>query len=132
MTSRRARVVTAISGPLLHLVLGSVWFIVAAHSPHGFLQAFAAASGLIQWQSFAVSLYPFCFLEMDGYHVFIDVLEMPRLKQDALAYVGKIFRGIVPRPLSRKEGFWIGYVALSVVSVAAFVAFNVWVVVHSS
>src|SRR5712664_16858 len=89
MTSRRARVVTAVSGAVVHLVLGSVWFVVAQLSPLGsFNQAFAAASGMIQWQAFVIALYPFCFIEMDGYHVLADVLGMPTLKQEAMGWVG--------------------------------------------
>ncbi|MGH7393192.1 MAG: hypothetical protein ACREM3_27615, partial [Candidatus Rokuibacteriota bacterium] len=70
MASRRARIVTAVSGTLAHLVLGTLWFLVALRAPDGsFVQAFAAASGMIQWQAFVIALYPFCFIEMDGYHV---------------------------------------------------------------
>ena len=132
MTSRRARVVTAVSGTLVHLVLGSLWFVVAVSSPPGFLQAFAAASGLIQWQAFVVALYPFCFIEMDGYHVLVDVLGVPTLKSDAIGYVGALARGRASLPASREEWLWLTYVLLSVVSVAAFIAFNVWLVVHST
>ena len=132
MTSRRARVVTAVSGTLVHLVLGSLWFIVAAQAPPGFLQAFAAASGMIQWQAFVIALYPFCFIEMDGYHVLVDVLGVPTLKSDALGYVGVLMRGRVPGPATREEWLWLGYVVLSVISVLAFVAFNIWLVVHAS
>ena len=89
MASRRARVVTAVSGTLVHLVLGSL--VVHRRPPAcragSFTQAFAAASGIIQWQALVVALYPFCFIEMDGYHVLVDVLGVPTLKQDALAYV---------------------------------------------
>jgi hypothetical protein len=131
MTSRRARVVTAVSGTLVHLVLGSLWFMVAAQAPPGFLQAFAAASGMIQWQAFVIALYPFCFIEMDGYHVLVDVLGVPTLKSDALGYVGVLVRGRVPGPATREEWLWIGYVVLSVVSILAFVAFNVWMIVHA-
>ncbi len=89
MTSRRARVVTAVSGTLVHLVLGSLWFLLAAHAPLGsFTQAFAATSGMIQWQAFVVALYPFCFIEMDGYHVLVDVLGVPTLKQEAVELRG--------------------------------------------
>ncbi len=78
---------TAITGALVHLVLGAVAFIVAAQAPTGLTQAFAAASGMIQWQAFVFALYPFCFIEMDGYHVLVDVLGIPTLKRDAIAYV---------------------------------------------
>jgi putative peptide zinc metalloprotease protein len=132
MTSRRARVVTAVSGALVHLVLGSLWFLVAMQTPHGFVQAFAAASGMIQWQAFVIALYPFCFIEMDGYHVLVDVLGVPTLKNDAMGYVGALARGRASAPATREEWLWIGYVLLSVVSVAAFVAFNVWLIVHAT
>jgi putative peptide zinc metalloprotease protein len=132
MTSRRARVVTAVSGTLVHLVLGSLWFIVAAQAQPGFLQAFAAASGMIQWQAFIIALYPFCFIEMDGYHVLADVLGAPTLKSDALGYMGVLVRGRVPGPTTREEWLWIGYVVLSIVSVLGFIAFNIWLIVHAT
>ena len=132
MTSQRARVVTAVSGALVHLVLGALWFLVAVQVPPGFLQGFAAASGMIQWQAFVIALYPFCFIEMDGYHVLVDVLGVPTLKSDAIGYVVALARGRAGVPATREEWLWIGYVVLSVVSIAAFAAFNVWLIVHAS
>ena len=133
MGSRRARVVTAVSGAVVHLVLGSVWLFIALHAaPGSFLQAFAAASGIIQWQAFVVALYPFCFIEMDGYHVLVDVLGIPTLKQDAMQYVGSLLRGAGIRRFTRQEALYVGYVAVSAVSVAAFIAFNVWMIAHAS
>jgi putative peptide zinc metalloprotease protein len=132
MASRRARVQTAVSGTLVHLVLGSACFVVAAVLPHGMPQAFAAASGIIQFQAFAVSLYPFCFIEMDGYHVLVDYLGLPTLRHDAAQFMrGAFWRRLVERrPLSRRERIWVGYVALSTVSVGAFILFNVWTLAH--
>ncbi|HET7343696.1 MAG TPA: PqqD family protein [Methylomirabilota bacterium] len=133
MTSRRARVVTAVSGALVHLVLGSVWFVVAQLSPLGsFNQAFAAASGMIQWQALVVALYPFCFIEMDGYHVLVDVLGTPTLKQDAMGWAGALLRGRPPRRFGRQEQLYALYVGLSTISVVLFIAFNVMLVVHAS
>ena len=132
MTSQRARVVTAVSGALVHLVLGSLWFLLAVQSAPGFLQGFAAASGMIQWQAFVIALYPFCFIEMDGYHVLADVLGLPTLKSDAMSYAGALLRGRASLPGTREEWVWIGYVGLSTVSIAAFAAFNVWLIVHAT
>jgi putative peptide zinc metalloprotease protein len=133
MGTRRARVVTAVSGALVHLVLGSIWLLVALRAtPGSFLQAFAAASGIIQWQAFVVALYPFCFIEMDGYHVLVDVLGIPTLKQDAMQYVGALLRGAGMRRFTRQEALYVGYVAVSAVSVVAFIAFNVWMIAHAS
>ena len=132
MASRRARVVTAVSGALVHLVLGAGWLLVAVAAPPGsFLQAFAAASGLIQWQALVIALYPFCFIEMDGYHVLVDVLGVPTLKSDALAFTGAVLRGRARPGRGRLEALWLGYMALSTVSVTAFIAFNVWLIVHA-
>jgi putative peptide zinc metalloprotease protein len=133
MATRRARIVTAVSGALVHLVLGSLWFLLAVWAaPGGFLQAFAAASGLIQWQAFVIALYPFWFIEMDGYHVLVDVLGVPTLKQEALAWAGGVLRGRFSRRFGRREALFATYVTLSTVSVAGFIAFNVWLVVHAS
>jgi len=132
MTTRRARVVTAVSGALVHLVLGALWFLAAARAPAGFFQAFATASGIIQWQALVVSLYPFCFIEMDGYHVLVDTLGVPTLKHDAMTYAGKLLRGGAGVRVDREAALWIGYVLLSAVSIAAFVAFNVWVIVKAT
>ena len=132
MASRRARVLTAISGTLVHLVFGSLWFLLAVSVPPGFVQAFAAASGLIQWQTFLIALYPFCFIEMDGYHVLVDALGVPTLKSDALTYVGGLLRGRRRETFGRQEALYLTYVGLSAVSICAFVAFNVKLVMHAA
>jgi putative peptide zinc metalloprotease protein len=132
MASRRARVVTAVSGTLVHLVLGSLWFVVALYSGPGFFRAFAAASGIIQLQTFIIALYPFCFIEMDGYHVLVDSLGVPTLKSDALSYVGELLRGAAPLHWSREAALYLGYVALSTLSILGFIAFNVVLILHAS
>ena len=132
MTSRRARVVTAVSGASVHLVLGSAWFLVALFAPLGsFTQAFAAASGIIQWQAFAIALYPFCFIEMDGYHVLVDLLGMPTLKQEAMSWAGGLVRRGASWRMGRQEAMFAFYVVVSTISVAAFVALNVMLIVHA-
>jgi putative peptide zinc metalloprotease protein len=133
MATRRARVITAVTGALVHLVLGAVAFIIAAQAPTGsFTQAFAAASGIIQWQALVVALYPFCFIEMDGYHVFVDVLGVPTLKHDAIAYAKRILTGAGRMRQGREELLWIAYVVLSTLSVAAFIAFNAWIIFRAT
>jgi putative peptide zinc metalloprotease protein len=131
MTSRRGRLVTAVSGTLVHLALGAMWFVVAVSVTPGFWQAFAAASGVIQWQTFVIALYPFCFIEMDGYHVLVDMLGVPTLKAQAFAYVGSIVRGRARWPLGRQQALYLAYIALSAISVGAFVAFNVKLILHA-
>ena len=131
MASRRARVVTAVSGTVVHLVMGALWFMVALHAEPGFFRAFAAASGIIQFQTFVIALYPFCFIEMDGYHVLADVLGMPTLKQEAIGWVGRLVRGRAPRRFGRHEQVFALYVVLSTISVGLFIAFNIMLVSHA-
>ena len=132
MASRRARVVTAVSGTLVHLVVGAIWFIVALYLEPGFFRAFAAASGVIQFQTFVIALYPFCFIEMDGYHILVDALGVPTLKSDALSYVWGLVRGAAPREWSREAAVYLSYVMLSTLSIAGFVLFNVLLIVHAT
>jgi putative peptide zinc metalloprotease protein len=134
MASRRARIVNALSGPLVHLFLAALYLWTASFPDPGLLKAFLAASGILQLQSFFVSLYPFCFLEMDGYHILVDVIGFPTLNHDSVRFVRE---GLVPRILARKaltrqEFACVAYFALSLVSVAGFVLLNVWVLVHAS
>lgn len=128
MATRKARLVTALAGPLVHLYLGSIFFWVATQLPFGFLQSFVAASGLLQWQAFLVALYPFCFLEMDGYHILVDLLGLPTLKRDSWYFFRhELWRRVADgNRLSRQEAMWVGYIVLSAVSVSAFVLFNLW------
>jgi len=134
MGSRRARIVAAGSGPLVHLFLGMFYFWLASLQGPGLLKGFLAASAVLQLQSLFVALYPFCFLEMDGYHILVDLLGMPSLKHDASHFVRhslwrRLRRG---RGLNRQEMIFVGYIVLSAVSVAAFIWLNVMLVMHAS
>ena len=79
-----------------------------------------------------VALYPFCFIEMDGYHVLVDVLGVPTLKHDAITYVKGLLTGTGYTRFGREEALWLGYVVLSTLSVAAFIAFNVWIIASAT
>ncbi|HYB40786.1 MAG TPA: hypothetical protein VEL75_03390, partial [Candidatus Methylomirabilis sp.] len=134
MASRRARIVNALAGPLVHLYLGSIYLWTASLAGPGFLKGFLAASAILQLQSFFVSLYPFCFLEMDGYHILVDVLGTPTLNHDSVRFMRESFwsRLTGGAPLSRQEIACVVYFILSVASIAGFVALNVWVLSHAS
>lgn len=127
MASRKARVLTALAGPLLHLYLGAVFFWAATQLPPGFLQSFVAASAVFQWQSLLVTLYPFWFLELDGYHILADLLSLPTLNTDSWRFFRDVPRRLGDgREFSRQDAVLAGYILLSTVSVGAFVLFNLW------
>ena len=134
MASRRARIVNALAGPLVHLFLAALYLWTASLLGPGLLKGFLAASAILQVQSLFVSLYPFCFLEMDGYHILVDILGAPTLKHDSVRFVRESLwsRLMSGGRLGRQEVAWVAYFALSLVSIVGFVVLNVWVVVHAS
>jgi hypothetical protein len=133
MASRRARIVNALAGPFLHLFLGSVCFWAAGFLQTGLTKGLLAASAILQLQSFLVSLYPFGFFDMDGYHVLVDMLGAPTLKHDAMRFVREsLWTRLWTGPsLGRQETVWLVYFLMSVLSIIGFVALNVGLLVHA-
>ncbi|MFQ5829964.1 MAG: PqqD family protein [Candidatus Methylomirabilia bacterium] len=134
MASRRARVLTALSGALTHVFLASVHFWAAVQMPSGLGQSFIAMGGVLQLQALFISLYPFAFLEMDGYHILVDALGLPTLRHDAWQFVRhELWRRLAAfRGLTRRETIWVGYFVLCLTSIVAFVGLNLWGFVHAS
>ena len=133
LTDHAARIVIALSGPLVHLFLCALYLWTASLPGPGLLKAFLAASGILQMQSFFISLYPFCFLEMDGYHILVDVIGFPTLNHDSWRFVKEGLPGRIVRRerLTRAETVCLAYFVLSLVSVVGFVLLNIWVLVHA-
>jgi len=132
MASRRARVVNALAGPTVHLVLGMLGVIWANALGPGLLQACVAASAVLQLQSFIVCIYPFSFLEMDGYHVLEDAVGMPRLSQDSSQFMrGTFLKRLAVGRFRRQEVVYLAYFTLSLLSVMAFVGLNAWLILSA-
>jgi putative peptide zinc metalloprotease protein len=133
MASRRARVVNALAGPTVHLVLGLLGVIWASLLSPGLLQACVAASAVLQLQSFMICIYPFSFLEMDGYHVLEDAVGMPRLAQESSQFVrGPVWKRLASgRGFSRQEIVYVLYFMMSLLSVVAFVGLNAWLILSA-
>jgi putative peptide zinc metalloprotease protein len=131
MASRRARIVNAVSGPLFHLVVAALSLWIATQLSPGVIQGFLVASAILQLQSLFVSLYPFCFLEMDGYHVLVEWLGLPTLNHDAVRFVRESLWARLRNldTLTRRERIYVAYFGLSLVSVTAFVVGTVWFLV---
>ena len=69
---------------------------------------------------------------MDGYHIMVDLLGLPTLRHDAVAYVGSLLRGAPVARWGGQAALWIGYVVVSAMSLAAFIAFNVLLIVPAA
>ena len=130
MASRRARIVNALTGPTVHLVLGMLGVIWAAALGPGLLQACVAASAVLQLKSFLICIYPFSFLEMDGYHVLEDAVGMPRLAQESLQFIrGTLWKRLAAgRGFRRQEVVYLSYFALSLFSVVGVIGFDIWLI----
>jgi putative peptide zinc metalloprotease protein len=133
MASRRARIVNAVAGPLFHLFLAAACLWIATMLSPGLIQGFLVASAILQLQSFLVSLYPFCFLEMDGYHILVEWLGLPTLNHDAVRFVRESLWARLRNldSLTRREKIYVTYVVLSLVSVTSFVVGTVWLLAYA-
>jgi hypothetical protein len=121
MSSRRARVTVDFAGPMVELVLGSVAMIGAYSSLPGIEQALLFGIGVMLWESVLINLYPFSFLEMDGYNIVADLLAMPMLRQQALALIPNLpgrLRNV--RNTERAEWIQLAYLTLCLVSVLVY------------
>jgi len=121
MSTRRARVIVDLAGPLVELFLGSVAFLAAYQAGPGFSQALLFGVGVLLWEGALLNLYPFNFLEMDGYNIVADLLAMPTLRQQALALAPQLHRRLLqPRGLTKAEWIQITYLLLCAVSVLIY------------
>src|SRR5919201_3018931 len=116
--SRWQRVIVSLAGPFAGVTIAAACAMVAAAMP-GTLAGelgFKAASLLVF--QFFLNLLP--ILELDGYHILVDALDAPFLRQRALAFV----RGQAFRKLRRRAHWTLEEVGLAVFgSVAIFISF---------
>ena len=122
MSTRRARVVVDFAGPMVEVVLGSAAFLAAYQSGPGFGQAVLFGVGVLLWEGALINLYPFNFLEMDGYNIIADLLAMPTLRQQALSLAPTLPRRLLsPRKICRAEWLQIAYLFLCAISVVIYI-----------
>lgn len=95
--SRRERVIVSLAGPFGGLSVGAACAVVAAADPGGVVGGIAFKAASLFVFQFVLNLLP--ILELDGYHVLVDALEAPFLRQRALGFV----RGPALRKLRRRQ-----------------------------
>jgi putative peptide zinc metalloprotease protein len=107
MSTRKARIVVSLAGPIGGLTVAALCaFVAAADGGIAGGLAFRAASLLIF--QFAMNMLP--ILELDGYYVLSDLLDAPMLRGRAMAFA----RGGVMRKIRRRERWSPGEVGLAV------------------
>jgi hypothetical protein len=106
---------------MVEVFFGSLAFLGAYGSEPGMVQSLLFGAGVFLWEGALLNLYPFNFLEMDGYNMLADLLAMPALRQQAWALVAALPRRLRDQRMSRKaEWIQLGYLALCFISVLAY------------
>jgi len=125
MTNRRARLIVDLAGPMVELTLGSAAMLAAYGLDLGVPQALLFGIGILLWESALINLYPFSFLELDGYNILADFLAMPMLRKQALALIPHLWQRLRnPRSIERIELIQIGYLLLCLLSVVVYVVLH--------
>ena len=125
MSNRRARLTVDLAGPMVEVFLGSVAMIGAYLSGPSVGQALLFGVGVLLWESALINLYPFSFLELDGYNILADLLAMPMLRKQALALVPNLTQHLLNfKTMQRAEIIQIGYLALCLISVLVYLVLH--------
>ena len=109
MASRRARMAVSASGPFSVLVLGGALALVAYPLDGSEMGAFLFKAAFVWLVNGVFNLLP--ILDLDGYFLLVDYLEMPALRHNASRFVSE---GLVPKlraysSLTREERIYTGY-----------------------
>ena len=112
MSSRRARVVVSLAGPIGGLTVGALCAFVAA-TEGGLIGGLAFKAASLFIFQFALNLLP--ILELDGYFVLSDLLDAPMLRQRSMAFA----RSSVVRKVRRRERWSPSEVGLAIYGVLA-------------
>ncbi len=123
MMDRGPRIVQAFAGPYAELILAAPAALYVWLSPHGFM-----ASTLYKWavlNYFVVFMNLMPMLELDGYWILSDAIQVPDLRPRSLAFV----RHDLWRKLRKRERWnWseVGLLAFGTFGVA-FTLFALWI-----
>ena len=114
MSTRKARIVVSLAGPIGGLLVGALCAFVAA-TDNGVVGGIAFKAASLFIFQFALNLVP--ILELDGYYILTDVLDTPMLRQRSMAFA----RGAVVRKLRRRERWTAMEIGLAIYGVLAIV-----------
>ncbi len=85
MMDQRKRIVQSFAGPFAELILAGIASIVMVATPGTHLAAFLYRFALINYFVIFLNLIP--LLELDGYWIFSDLIQMPDLRRRSLAFI---------------------------------------------
>ncbi|MGH2500025.1 MAG: metalloprotease, partial [Candidatus Limnocylindria bacterium] len=116
LASRRQRMVVSLAGPIGGMAVGAACALYAASAPETIAGSIAFKAATLFVFQFVFNLLP--ILDLDGYHVLVDALDAPLLRQRALGFV----RGSAMRKVRRRERWSASEAGLALYGVSAIVA----------
>ena len=117
--TRGQRIVVALAGPFAGLTVAAACALVAAGQPETLLGGLAFKAASLFVFQFIFNLLP--ILELDGYHVLVDALDAPFLRQRALGFVHRAaFRKL--RARSRWSSEEIGLAIFGITAIGTSLA----------
>jgi len=114
MSTRKARIVVSLAGPIGGLTVAALCAFVAA-ADGGIAGGLAFRAAFLLVFQFGMNLLP--ILELDGYYVLSDLLDAPMLRPRAMAFA----RGSIMRKIRRRERWSASEVGLGVYGILAIV-----------
>ncbi len=99
MEPRRPRIVVSWAGPHSGFFLGGLASLLLLVAPGDFLQGVLYQFAFLTYLTSVMNLNP--LLKLDGYYILMDWLEIPRLREKSLAFIGPPLR----KKLRKREPF---------------------------
>ncbi len=135
MSTRKARIMVSFAGPASGMLIASIGAILARVLPDSTASSFLWLFALVTMLGAMSSLYPFLFLESDGYHILSDALRMPALREHGRKFLRERLEQIFKRPrgskksLTSDERIYLAYAIASVASIVVVIAATITLVV---
>lgn len=115
LATRQQRIVVSLAGPIGGLLVGAACAFVTATAGDSLAGSIAYRAASLFVFQFVLNLLP--ILDLDGYHILVDALDAPLLRQRALAFV----RGSAIRKLRRRQPWTPREIGLAAFGLAAIV-----------
>jgi putative peptide zinc metalloprotease protein len=113
MEPRRPRMVVSWAGPHSGFFLGGVASLLLLVVPGDFLKGVLYQFAFLTYMTSIMNLNP--LLKLDGYYILMDWLEIPRLREKSLKFIGKPLRDKLRKreTFSREERIYAVFGALA-------------------
>lgn len=127
MAPRRQRLLVSLAGPVAGVTVAAAAMAVVMTTGDPILQAVAFQAATLLIFQFVLNLLP--ILDLDGYHMLVDALDAPFLRQRALAFVraGVARKVRLRETWTAAEALLATYGALALIASVGMLLFAAWI-----